>query len=211
MTAVCSGKTAAARSRKVRGVSGWKFAGVFGSPYSYEWMDMLSSISFQRRRSLNAFRAPIEVAAIANARSKIRHHQNRPVGCRSVGQVASIGDGAAFIRGRDFAAWLGLVPKQMSTGDRTILGSISRRGNRYLRTLFVQGARSVLFRHKSWTKYRFARWLTDAVRRLPSRRPAGELHRECGSRPGLASMACLRGLPARPIGSDHTSDKTSTA
>ena len=49
--------------------------------------------------------------------------------------IAAIGDGAAFIKGRDFAAWLGLVPKQISTGDRTILGSISRRGNRYLRTL----------------------------------------------------------------------------
>ena len=48
--------------------------------------------------------------------------------------IAAIGDGAAFIKGRDFAAWLGLVPKQISTGDRTILGSISRRGNRYLRT-----------------------------------------------------------------------------
>jgi transposase len=78
--------------------------------------------------------------------------------------VAAIGNGAAFIKGRDFAAWLGLVPKQISTGDRTILGGISRRGNRYLRTLFVQGAHSVLFRHKSWTKYAFARWLTDAVR-----------------------------------------------
>lgn len=40
--------------------------------------------------------------------------------------IAAIGDGAAFIKGRDFAAWLGLVPKQISTGDRTILGSISR-------------------------------------------------------------------------------------
>jgi transposase len=80
--------------------------------------------------------------------------------------VAAIGNGAAFIKGRDFAAWLGLVPKQISTGDRTILGGISRRGNRYLRTLFVQGARSVLFRHKSWTKYGLARWLTDAARRL---------------------------------------------
>ena len=57
--------------------------------------------------------------------------------------VAAIGGGAAFSRGRDFAAWLGLVPKQISTGDRTILGGISRRGNRYLRTLFIQGARSV--------------------------------------------------------------------
>ena len=46
----------------------------------------------------------------------------------------------AFSKGRDFAAWLGLVPKQMSTGDRTILGKISKRGNRYLRVLFVQAA-----------------------------------------------------------------------
>jgi Transposase IS116/IS110/IS902 family len=43
----------------------------------------------------------------------------------------------AFSKGRDFGAWLGLVPKQISTGDRTILGSISKRGNRYLRALFV--------------------------------------------------------------------------
>src|SRR5262245_63728229 len=47
--------------------------------------------------------------------------------------VAAIANGAAFTKGRDFAAWLGLVPKQMSTGDRTILGRISKRGNRYLR------------------------------------------------------------------------------
>src|SRR5262249_22326761 len=46
--------------------------------------------------------------------------------------VAAIGNGAAFAKGRDFAAWLGLVPKQMSTGDRTILGRITKRGNRYL-------------------------------------------------------------------------------
>jgi transposase len=55
--------------------------------------------------------------------------------------VAAIGKGGSFAKGRDFAAWLGLVPKQMSTGDRTILGRISKRGNRYLRTLFMQGAR----------------------------------------------------------------------
>jgi len=41
--------------------------------------------------------------------------------------MAAIGNGAAFAKGRDFAAWLGLVPKQMSTGDRTILGRISSR------------------------------------------------------------------------------------
>ena len=47
--------------------------------------------------------------------------------------VAAIGSGDVFSKGRDFAAWLGLVPKQISTGDRTILGKISKRGNRYLR------------------------------------------------------------------------------
>jgi transposase len=55
----------------------------------------------------------------------------------SSAMVAAIGTGDAFSKGRDFAAWLGLVPKQMSTGDRTILGKISKRGNRYLRVLFV--------------------------------------------------------------------------
>ena len=58
--------------------------------------------------------------------------------------VAAIGNGAAFAKGRDFAAWLGLVPKQMSTGDRTILGRITKRGNRYLRTMIMQGARVIL-------------------------------------------------------------------
>jgi hypothetical protein len=55
-------------------------------------------------------------------------------------QVAAIGSGDGFSKERAFAAWLGLVPKQISTGDRTILGSISKRGNRYLRVLFVQAA-----------------------------------------------------------------------
>ena len=49
----------------------------------------------------------------------------------SSAMVAAIGTGDAFSKGRDFAAWLGLVPKQISTGDRTILGKISKRGNRY--------------------------------------------------------------------------------
>jgi transposase len=52
----------------------------------------------------------------------------------SSAMVAAIGTGEAFSKGRDFAAWLGLVPKQMSTGDRTILGKISKRGNRYCPT-----------------------------------------------------------------------------
>jgi hypothetical protein len=71
--------------------------------------------------------------------------------------LAAIGNGIAFARGRDFAAWLGLVPKQMSTGDRTILGRITKRGNRYLRTLFMQGARVILLRPINWAKHSFTR------------------------------------------------------
>jgi transposase len=77
--------------------------------------------------------------------------------------VAAIAYGAAFA-GRDFAAWLGLVPKQMSTGDRTILGHISKRGNRYLRMLFMQGARVILLRPANWPKHSFGPWLTAAAK-----------------------------------------------
>ena len=80
--------------------------------------------------------------------------------------VAAIGNGTAFAKGRDFAAWLGLVPKQMSTGDRTILGHISKRGNRYLRTLFMQGARVILLRPANWAKHSFGPWLAAAAKRL---------------------------------------------
>jgi transposase len=84
----------------------------------------------------------------------------------SSAMVAAIGNGAAFAKGRDFAAWLGLVPKQMSTGDRTILGRITKRGNRYLRMLFIQGARAILLRPAGWAKHSFGPWLTAAARRL---------------------------------------------
>ena len=66
----------------------------------------------------------------------------------SSAMVAAIGTGDVFSKGRDFGAWLGLVPKQISTGDRTILGKISKRGNRYLRVLFVQAAWVVLVKVK---------------------------------------------------------------
>jgi len=80
--------------------------------------------------------------------------------------VAAIGNGTTFAKGRDFAAWLGLIPKQMSTGDRTILGRITKRGNRYLRTLFMQGARVILLRPANWMKHSFGPWLTAAAQRL---------------------------------------------
>ena len=80
--------------------------------------------------------------------------------------VAAIGSGDAFTKGRDFAAWLGLVPRQISTGDRTILGKISKRGNRYLRVLFVQAAWVVLIKPKSWERHGLKPWIEAAKRRL---------------------------------------------
>jgi transposase len=59
--------------------------------------------------------------------------------------VASVGDAKVFCNGRQFAAWLGLVPRQSSSGGKTNLLGISKRGDTYLRTLLIHGARSVLF------------------------------------------------------------------
>jgi transposase len=84
----------------------------------------------------------------------------------SSAMVAAIGTGDVFSKGRDFGAWLGLVPKQISTGDRTILGKISRPSNRYLRVLFVQAARVVLVRMKNWERYGLKSWIEAAKRRL---------------------------------------------
>ena len=80
--------------------------------------------------------------------------------------VAAIGNGVGFKQGRDFGAWLGLVPKQESTGDRTILRKISKRGNKYLRTLFVQAAHVVLVRRPATARRGLWPWIEQASRRL---------------------------------------------
>jgi len=78
--------------------------------------------------------------------------------------VASIGNGAAFRKGREFAAWMGVVPREHSTGGKQKLLGISKRGNKYLRRLFVQGARSVLQqRHKQAPGLRD--WLAQLLER----------------------------------------------
>jgi transposase len=66
--------------------------------------------------------------------------------------VATIGDGKAFQQGRQLAAWLGLVPRQYSTGGKIRLHGISKRGDNYLRTLLIHGARSVI---RFAARYRF--------------------------------------------------------
>src|SRR2546430_15403524 len=60
--------------------------------------------------------------------------------------VSAIGNGAAFHKGREFAAWLGLVPRQWSTGGKAKLLGISKRGNPYLRKMFIHGARAAVLR-----------------------------------------------------------------
>jgi transposase len=74
--------------------------------------------------------------------------------------VAAVGNGAAFSRGREFAAWLGLIPKQCSTGGKTKLLGISKNGNEYLRRLFIHGGRSIQHR-VARDHHAFGPWLTD--------------------------------------------------
>ena len=82
--------------------------------------------------------------------------------------VASVADPKAFRSGRNFSAWIGLVPKQRSSGGKDRLGSISKQGDRYLRSLFVAGALSVIRYAKiHGTKHR--PWLTALLARRPAK------------------------------------------
>lgn len=84
----------------------------------------------------------------------------------SSAMIAAVGTGEGFAKGRDFAAWLGMVPRQTSTGDRTILGSISKQGNKYLRRLFVQAAWVVLVKPQIWEQHGLKSWIEAARKRL---------------------------------------------
>jgi transposase len=78
--------------------------------------------------------------------------------------VATVGDAKAFHNGRQLAAWLGLVPGQSSTGGKTTLLGISKRGDTYLRTMLIHGARSVLFSLKR-NPARADEWLARVANR----------------------------------------------
>jgi len=77
---------------------------------------------------------------------------------------AAAGDGKDFVNGRHFSAWIGLVPGQHSTGGKSMLLGISKRGNAYLRTLFIHGARAVL-RHSATKTDRFSVWAQALLER----------------------------------------------
>lgn len=78
--------------------------------------------------------------------------------------LAAVGDGSAFAKGRDLAAWLGLTPRQHSTGGRTKLLGISKRGNKYLRTQLIHGARAALT-HFAKTPTRIGAWTRQLLTR----------------------------------------------
>src|SRR5437016_6363962 len=82
--------------------------------------------------------------------------------------VASIGDPKAFRSGRDFSAWIGLVPKQNSSGGKDRLGNITKQGDRYLRSLFTTGALAVI-RYAKIHGTRHRPWLTALLARRPTK------------------------------------------
>lgn len=83
----------------------------------------------------------------------------------STAVVAAVGNGWAFSSGRQMSAWMGLVPRQDSTGGRTVLRGISKRGDRYLRSLLIHGARAVLRTAAKGERTRLKGWALDVKRR----------------------------------------------
>ena len=112
----------------------------------------------------------IAANAKADARSR-RLQQILGVGTLTADAlVATIGDGHDFKNGRQFAAWLGLTPAQHSSGGKHRLGEITRRGDDYLRTLLIQGARSSLQRAQAVTRERASPeqvWIRGLEARMP--------------------------------------------
>lgn len=80
--------------------------------------------------------------------------------------AATVGDARQFKSGRQFAAWLGLVPQQRSSGGKERLGAISKRGDRYVRSLLIHGARAVVGWRKRST-IRRDRWISGLLDRRP--------------------------------------------
>jgi transposase len=83
--------------------------------------------------------------------------------------VAAVGDPRAFKNGRQLAAWLGLVPRQHSSGGKHLLLGITKRGDRYLRALLIHGARAVVVRAAAKQDTR-SRWIADLQRRRGTNR-----------------------------------------
>lgn len=117
-------------------------------------------------------------AALAERRICVWHRQNQasrnladipgigPIIASAL--VASVSDPLVFRTGRELAAWIGLVPRQNSTGGKARMGRISKQGDPYLRWLLVAGAMAVI-RHGRKTGFRDDPWLADLIARKPAK------------------------------------------
>ncbi|MDR5784959.1 IS110 family transposase [Caballeronia sp. LP003] len=110
--------------------------------------------------------------------------------------VATMGDAKSFKSGREFAAWLGLVPKQIGTGGKVQLLGISRRGDTYVRTLLIHGARSVLFHGKQTGPW---------VEQLQTRRPSNVVTVAMANKMARTIWAVL--MHGRAYNPEHMSTK----
>ena len=127
-------------------------------PMAWEELDgLFAQLLAQHQKILSYDR---KIAALNRENPAARRLQQ----IRGVGQliasavVATVGNAALFKNGRQFAAWLGLTPREYSTGGKPRLGRISKQGDRYLRTLLIQGARSELL-HTARREDRKSQWV----------------------------------------------------
>ncbi|HMY01276.1 MAG TPA: IS110 family transposase [Agitococcus sp.] len=137
--------------------------------FSIPFRAMLNELNDQLKSLDNSIKEfDRQITEIANREPACRKLQTLPgVGpITATALYAAIGDGTQFSSGRQLGAWLGLTPRQHSSGGKEVLMNISKRGNAYLRTLFIHGARSAaLVIEKKDTA--IAQWFT----RLATRRP----------------------------------------
>ena len=144
---------------------------------------------------------------IAEADARVRRLMSSSELCRKIGAiegigpltatavVAAVGDASAFKNGRHLAAWLGLVPRQHSSGGRSKLHGMSKRGDTYLRTLLIHGARSVL-RWLGEKQDAHSRWLRDLIERRGFNRAAVALGKQ--ERYGSSSSSCSESVDRCP-------------
>jgi transposase len=108
-----------------------------------------------------------EIEALSHADDRARRLQTipglGPMGATAL--LAAVGDARQFRRARDLAVWLGLVPRQHSTGGKTVLLGISKRGNAYLRRLLIHGARSCVL-HLDRSRDQLGRWIDGLQKRM---------------------------------------------
>jgi transposase len=140
--------------------------------------DAENGLTMDAREWLEALRAELQALdqCIHATDAKMQRVFERHEACQRLAQldgvgpitatalVAAVGEATTFKNGRQFAAWLGLVPRQHSTGGKPLLLGISKRGDRYLRKLLIHGARAVVRTVEGKRDVR-SRWLQGLIAR----------------------------------------------